>query len=128
MTRMLGVAALMAALTISLLANTAHAGPKYKILDVWVLEDQFAANVVHYKLDGSIWFYENYIWQGSEGSRRDRTVDVDGALIMDNGQVAPYLVKPDGTINHLPTIDTGTDVSGAAHLASIFNYLIDTEY
>jgi len=61
----------------------------FRITDIFLLDCQLIAHVEHLHPDGSFWFSEHYRWQGREGSKRQRMVDDEGFMLMDNGERAP---------------------------------------
>lgn len=65
--------------------------PDFKILDVFADNARLVVRVEHYNADDSVWFTENYCWQGREGLKRKRQTNSDGAYLMDDGNVAPLM-------------------------------------
>ena len=67
----------------------------FKIIDVHNQDSHLAVCVEHYNVDGTLWFTENYTWQGREGLKQKRATNADGDILLTDGTVAPYLATND---------------------------------
>jgi hypothetical protein len=65
----------------------------FKIINVHNQDSHLAVYVEHYHVDGTLWFTENYTWQGREGLKQKRATDADGRILLTDGTVAPYLTN-----------------------------------
>ena len=61
----------------------------FKILDVFADNAWLVIRSEQYNADGSVWFVENYRWQGREGLKHKRKTNSDGRPLMDDGNIAP---------------------------------------
>ena len=76
----------------------------FKILDVYAQDNHLCVWVQHFRATGSEWFKEHYLFQGREGLKQKRATDAQGRILMDDGEVAPILIRKDGlTGSYLPT-------------------------
>lgn len=101
---------------------------KWKVLQVFSQDGHLILQVEHY-LDESIWFTENYRWQGREGLRHKREVNIEGQFLMDNGEVAPLLdsVHGDPPVQYLSSGRSWKFLPGPAlGEATVFHVIRDT--
>ncbi len=85
-------------------ASTAHAaGPDFRIIAVSEHDGHLLVEVEHFHPDGSFWYFENYIWQGREGTRKPRLLDAQGFVQLEGGGVAPWQIGTnDELVQYLP--------------------------
>ena len=74
--------------TISRMLQIASAD--FRIIAVSEHDGQLLIEVEHFKPDGSFDYFENYLWQGREGTIFPRKVDANNRLLLANGDVAPF--------------------------------------
>ena len=68
------------------------AAPEFRIIAISEHDGQLLVEVEHFKSNGAFDYFENYLWQGSEGVKFPRVTDSDGNLLLDTGQKAPFQV------------------------------------
>lgn len=68
--------------------------PDFKIVGVSQVSHCLVVRVEHYHPDGSLWFIENYRFQGREGLKHKRDTDAEGFILMDDGNRAPLRAVP----------------------------------
>lgn len=76
--------------------------PDFKILSVSQQDGCLIVQGEHYHLDGSLWFVENYLFQGREGLKHKRVTDEQGHLLMGNGDRAPTRIVNKEMQQYLP--------------------------
>jgi hypothetical protein len=64
--------------------------PTFRIIAVSEHDGQLLVEVEHFKANGSFDYFENYLWQGREGTRHPIVVNTDGQSLLATGQIAPY--------------------------------------
>ena len=75
----------------------------FKIIDVQNQDSHLIVCVEHYHVNGTLWFTENYVWQGREGLKQKRATDADGQILLTDGTVAPSLTNNAGIVEqYLP--------------------------
>ena len=74
--------------TISRMLQIASAD--FRVIAVSEHDGQLLIEVEHFKPDGSFDYFENYLWQGREGTIFPRKVDANNRLLLANGNVAPF--------------------------------------
>lgn len=75
--------------------------PNFAITDVSAQDGHLVVTAEHYNADGSVWFTENYIFQGREWHKRKRAANALGQLLLDDGAVAPTTVRRRGPPDEL---------------------------
>lgn len=79
----------------------------FKIVDVFTQDGQLIVKAEHYHATGSLWFVENYTWQGREGLKQKRATNALGQLLLSDNSVAPSRIVrpglPDVLEQYLPT-------------------------
>lgn len=70
----------------------------FKIIDIFVHDDQLVVKVEHYNPDSTVWFVEHYTWQGREGLKQKRATNALGQPLLNNGAVAPSTIALDGRV------------------------------
>lgn len=74
----------------------------FNITEVRICDCHLLVRVEHLNDDGSIWFREQYAWQGREGAKQKRATNSDGEVLMDDGNVAPKQAGDSGDYYYLP--------------------------
>lgn len=78
----------------------------FKVLDVFVQGGHLVVKAQHFKLDGTAWFTEHYLFQGREGLKHKRATNGLGQPLLDDGTVAPTELKRDNN-RQVPVLPTG---------------------
>ncbi len=85
------------------MAPVGAAGPDFRIIAVSEHDGHLLVEVEHFNPDGDFSYFENYIWQGREGTRKPRLLDAQGFLQLESGGTAPWRLDTDSRlIEYLP--------------------------
>lgn len=66
----------------------------FNITEVRICDCHLLVKVEHLNDDDSIWFREQYVWQGREGVKQKQATNSDGEPLMDDGNVVPTRGDP----------------------------------
>jgi hypothetical protein len=81
-------------LGVGLAPTPAQAAAQFRILDVRTEYGHLVVEVEHFKPDGSFAYFENYLWQGREGLKREIAKDAAGFLLLEDNTRAPTKLAP----------------------------------
>jgi hypothetical protein len=76
----------------SIIAPTAYAQvalADFRIIDVTQHDNHLVVEVEHFKSNGDFDYFENYLWEGREGTKFPRAVNPDGLALLKSGSIAP---------------------------------------
>jgi hypothetical protein len=76
--------------------------PTFRIIAVSEHDGQLLVEVEHFKANGSFDYFENYLWQGREGTKHPIATNANGRALLTTGQIAPFDV--DG-VQYLPKLN-----------------------
>ena len=89
---------LVAASTVVPTASAQAATADFRIIAVSDHDGQLLVEVEHFNADGSFDYFENYLWQGREGSEFPLVMDKKGRYLLANGMAAPSRANSVGRV------------------------------